>query len=112
MSLLTRTATIQVRVVPLVKQASEEVLWRIGLNMSEAVELFLRQVIAEERIPFDVTAVTIDKIGVGASEGRGGGQEIGLGGSPGAAKKEFKKISGGPTPTQIRARKALKRTRN
>lgn len=57
MTLITRSVTIQVRVVPLVKQASEQVLSRIGLNMSEAVELFLRRVIVEERIPFEVVAL-------------------------------------------------------
>jgi addiction module RelB/DinJ family antitoxin len=57
MTLITRSVTIQVRVVPLIKQASEQVLSRIGLNMSEAVELFLRRVIVEERIPFEVVAL-------------------------------------------------------
>jgi len=57
MSLITRTATIQVRVVPIVKKASEEVLWSMGLNMSEAVELFLRRVIIDQRIPFEVAAL-------------------------------------------------------
>jgi hypothetical protein len=42
MSMLVRSATIQHRVTPLIKAASERVLWGIGLNMSEAVELFLR----------------------------------------------------------------------
>jgi addiction module RelB/DinJ family antitoxin len=63
MSLFTRSATIQVRVMPLVKKASEEVLFRIGLNMSEAVELFLRRVIVDERIPFDLIALETAQIG-------------------------------------------------
>jgi addiction module RelB/DinJ family antitoxin len=53
----TKSATIQVRVMPLVKETSEEVLWRIGLSMSDAVELFLRRAIVDQRIPFEVVAV-------------------------------------------------------
>ena len=63
MVLVTKTATIQVRVVPVVKAASERVLWRIGLNMSEAIELFLRRVIVEERLPFEVIALNPTQIG-------------------------------------------------
>jgi len=59
MAHVTRTATIQARVVPAIKEASERVLWRIGLNMSEAMELFLRRIIVEERIPFDVAALDL-----------------------------------------------------
>jgi addiction module RelB/DinJ family antitoxin len=52
MSLIVRTANIQARVVPAIKEASERVLWRIGLNMSEAMELFLRRIIIDEKLPF------------------------------------------------------------
>ena len=57
MTLVPKTATIQVRVVPIIKQNSEEVLKRLGLTMSQAVELFLRRMIVEERIPFEVVAL-------------------------------------------------------
>lgn len=63
MSLVPKNATIQVRVMPVVKRSSEEVLWRIGLTMSQAVELFLRRVIVDERLPFDVVALESAKIG-------------------------------------------------
>jgi addiction module RelB/DinJ family antitoxin len=39
------------------KKASEDVFRRMGLTMTEAFELFLRRVIVEERIPFDVVAL-------------------------------------------------------
>jgi addiction module RelB/DinJ family antitoxin len=57
MSHINRTATVQARVFPAIKEASERVLSRIGLNMSEAMELFLRRIIVDERIPFDVVAL-------------------------------------------------------
>jgi addiction module RelB/DinJ family antitoxin len=60
MSLIVRTANIQARVVPAIKEASERVLWRIGLNMSEAMELFLRRVIIDEKLPFEVAALSAE----------------------------------------------------
>jgi addiction module RelB/DinJ family antitoxin len=38
------------------------VLWGIGLNMSEAVELFLRRVIADQKIPFELIALETTQI--------------------------------------------------
>lgn len=58
-----RSATIQARVLPTVKEASERILWQIGLNMSEAIELFLRRVIVDEALPFTIVAVGDDKTG-------------------------------------------------
>jgi addiction module RelB/DinJ family antitoxin len=57
MSLVTRSAMLQMRVTPGVKRASEEVLRRIGLSMTEAMELFLRRMIVDQRIPFEVIAL-------------------------------------------------------
>jgi addiction module RelB/DinJ family antitoxin len=57
MELMTRTATLQMRVTPGVKYASEKILHRIGLSMTQAMELFLRRVIVDERIPFEVVAL-------------------------------------------------------
>jgi addiction module RelB/DinJ family antitoxin len=47
---------LQMRVAPEIKHASEHVLRRIGLNLTEATELFLRRMIIEQRLPFDVVA--------------------------------------------------------
>jgi addiction module RelB/DinJ family antitoxin len=47
---------VQMRVTPAVKYASEQVLRRIGMSMTEAMELFLRRMIIDQRIPFDVVA--------------------------------------------------------
>ena len=52
-----RSATLQMRVTPGVKRASEEVLRRLGLTMTEAMELFLRRMIIDQRLPFDVVAL-------------------------------------------------------
>jgi addiction module RelB/DinJ family antitoxin len=58
MSLVTRSAILQARVSPEIKYASEKVLRRLGLNMTEVLEMFLRRVVIEQRIPFDVVALS------------------------------------------------------
>lgn len=57
MDLMMRNATLNMRVTPAVKHASEQVLNRIGMSMTEAMELFLRRLIVDQRIPFDVVAL-------------------------------------------------------
>lgn len=52
-----RSESIQVHVTPYIKRASNVILRRLGLTMSEAVELFLRQCIIEQRLPFAVRAM-------------------------------------------------------
>jgi DNA-damage-inducible protein J len=54
---MTRSAIIQARVRPEIKFAAEQVLRSIGLTMTEAMELFLRRVIVDQRLPFDVIAL-------------------------------------------------------
>ena len=56
MSRIVRSAMLQMRVSPAIKLASEHVLRRIGLNLTEATELFLRRMIIDQRIPFEVVA--------------------------------------------------------
>jgi addiction module RelB/DinJ family antitoxin len=51
-----RSSMISIRVTPGVKHATEEVLHRIGLNVTEATELFFRRLIIDQRIPFEVVA--------------------------------------------------------
>lgn len=57
MSIVKRTAMLQIRVTPAIKRASELILGRIGLNMTEAVELFLRRMIVNQKLPFEVVAI-------------------------------------------------------
>ena len=56
MSRIVRSAMLQMRVAPEIKFASEHVLRRVGLNLTEATELFLRRMIIDQRIPFEVAA--------------------------------------------------------
>ena len=56
MSRIIRSALLQMRVTPGVKHAAEEVLHRLGFTMTEAIELFLRRVIVDQKIPFEIVA--------------------------------------------------------
>ncbi len=51
---MTRTASIYARVKPNVKSEAESILEELGLSMSNAVELFLNQVVIQRGLPFDV----------------------------------------------------------
>jgi addiction module RelB/DinJ family antitoxin len=62
MSLITRTAMLQARVRPEIKFASEDLLRRIGLNLTEAMELFLCRMIIDQRLPFEVVAFDPDML--------------------------------------------------
>ena len=51
---MSRTASIYARVKPNVKSEAESILEELGLSMSNAVELFLNQVVIQRGLPFDV----------------------------------------------------------
>ncbi|WP_338822970.1 type II toxin-antitoxin system RelB/DinJ family antitoxin [Mycoplasmopsis felifaucium] len=51
---MSRTSNIYIRVEPNIKEQAEAVLEKLGIPMSNAVSIFLRQVIMQNGIPFDV----------------------------------------------------------
>lgn len=50
-----KTATLNLRVNPKVKARAEEVLSRLGIPMSTAVDMYLNQISLTGGIPFNVT---------------------------------------------------------
>jgi len=48
------TSEIRSRIEPELKQEAQEVLSRVGLNISDAIRLFLHQVVAARGLPFEV----------------------------------------------------------
>ncbi len=50
-----KSATLNVRINPTLKQDAENVLGRLGIPMSTAVDMFLNQVVLVGGIPFSVT---------------------------------------------------------
>ena len=51
---MARTANVFVRVEPEVKEPAEMILEKLGIPMSNAVGMFLRQVVMHKGLPFDV----------------------------------------------------------
>ncbi|WP_028389274.1 type II toxin-antitoxin system RelB/DinJ family antitoxin [Legionella fairfieldensis] len=49
-----KTATVRARVEPELKIEVESVLTELGLSVSEAIELYLRQIKLVHGIPFDI----------------------------------------------------------
>jgi len=51
---MARTSNVFARVEPEVKREAEEVLSQLGIPMSNAVGMFLRQVVIQRGIPFEM----------------------------------------------------------
>ncbi len=51
-----RSANVTVRVEPEVKEQAEKVMEQLGLSASTAINLFYRQMIAEQALPFKPSA--------------------------------------------------------
>lgn len=51
---MARTSNVFTRVEPDVKKQAEAVLDQLGISMSSAVEMFLRQIILQRGIPFEM----------------------------------------------------------
>ena len=50
-----KTTTLNLRVNPIVKQRAEEVLSQLGMPMSTAIDIYLKQISLVGGIPFSVT---------------------------------------------------------
>lgn len=55
---MAKTASVFVRVNPEIKDEAEQVLNQLGISLSTAIEMYLRQIALQERIPFDLTTKT------------------------------------------------------
>lgn len=51
---MARTSNVFARVEPEIKEQAEQVLERLGISMSNAVSMFLRQVVLQRGIPFEM----------------------------------------------------------
>lgn len=51
---MARTSNIYVRVEPEIKEQAELILEKLGIPMSNAVSIFLRQVVMQNGLPFEV----------------------------------------------------------
>ena len=51
---MAKTDTLHIRIEPSVKQRAEETLKDLGLSITEAINVFLNQVILNDGIPFEI----------------------------------------------------------
>ena len=51
---MTKTAYINVRVEPKLKREAQKVLREVGVNTSDAIGMFYRQIVMQKGIPFEV----------------------------------------------------------
>ena len=56
-----KSATLNLRVNPAVKHDAEIILQRLGLSMSAAMEIYLRQIVLRGGIPFEIVLPDMPK---------------------------------------------------
>jgi DNA-damage-inducible protein J len=77
-----KTTDVRSRIEPELKDRASSVLAECGLNLSDAIRLFLRQVVAQQGLPFEVrtpNAVTVAAMKEARAIGRarfGSAQEL------------------------------------
>ena len=62
------TTNLNIRTDKNVKIAAEKIFEELGLNMTTAINIFLRQTIRENGIPFELTLNTPNSVTMAASE--------------------------------------------
>lgn len=65
---MAKTDTLHIRVEPKVKKQAEETLNDLGLSITEAVNVFLNQVILNQGIPFEIKKPKLNKETIQAIE--------------------------------------------
>lgn len=66
---MSKTAMVRARVEPDLKDHAESVFHRLGMNATQAITMFYRQVELRDGIPFDVVVPTVTtKRAFGSSE--------------------------------------------
>ena len=53
---MNKTETIHVRVNPETKKDAEAIINDMGLNLSYAINMYLKQIINQKKIPFEITS--------------------------------------------------------
>ncbi len=62
---MSRTATIQARIDPVIKQKAQQILNKLNISLSEAISLYLTQISLKRGIPFEIkipNEVTLETI--------------------------------------------------
>ena len=59
---MARTSNVFARVEPEIKEQAEQVLDQLGIPMSNAVSMFLRQIVLQRGIPFEMKLVAFGSL--------------------------------------------------
>lgn len=62
---MSRTSNVFSRVEPEIKEQAEDVLNKLGISMSSAVDMFLRQVVIQRGIPFEMKLPVREPLSIG-----------------------------------------------
>lgn len=73
---MSKTDTLHIRVEPSVKEKAEQTLRELGLSITEAVNVFLNQVILNDGIPFEIKKPKINKETIQAMEDTKNGKNL------------------------------------
>ena len=73
---MAKTDTLHVRIEPSVKQKAEKTLSDLGLSITEAINVFLNQVILNDGIPFEIRKPKYNKETIQAIEDTKNGKNL------------------------------------
>lgn len=73
---MAKTDTLHIRIEPRVKQKAEETLNDLGLSITEAINVFLNQVILNEGIPFEIKKPRFNRETIQAIEDTKNGKNL------------------------------------
>ncbi len=73
---MAKTDTLHIRIEPSVKQRAEETLKDLGLSITEAINVFLNQVILNDGIPFEIRKPRYNKETIQAMEDTKNGKNL------------------------------------
>ena len=76
MLIMAKTDTLHIRVEPKVKQKAEKTLNDLGLSITEAINVFLNQVILNDGIPFEIRKPRFNKETIQAIEDAKNGKNL------------------------------------
>ena len=65
---MAKTDTLHIRIEPSVKQKAEKTLNELGLSIADAINVFLKQVILNDGIPFEIRKPKFNKETIEAIE--------------------------------------------
>ena len=62
---MARTANIMTKVEPEIKERAEAVLHQLGISMSTAMTIYLKQIAIQGKIPFEISSINDEPIALG-----------------------------------------------